>query len=875
VVKFPSYVFKGERKAFENAPIAVLLIRIAVLSLIILALAHPVKKTNFNKLSFENALIVVEDGWQNAKNWKQKKSAIKSVLDVAKRNASNVFLMTTAVKKDGSNPVFIGPVLPQKAMKVLKSLKPKNWKSDYSIVEKNIEKLVLEKTLQGNTKVFWLSSNFYGENLQTAMESAQLLGDLELIINEDEQETLKFISSVSRSLNKLEITVKRAKNLKFSESQKIAIFDEDDNALSKEILNFDENKDVANAVFYAPETVLNRAFKIQIISKFPVSSETYLLGDWKKKKTVGIVSYQNQKKQNPLLSKDYYVKKAIEPFAKIKTGSIKELLNSDLSTIVITDGFEYGEEKGLENFVKNGGTLLCFSKKGLQNSDLFPVKLKEGLRNMGGEISQEKNQNVADFPEKSLFYGIKNDNQIFVKTQLIAESSIDSNDKTIASLQDGTQLVTARNFGKGRVVFFHISSDASWSNLPLSTMFAQMLERIVLTSKDDFFSINKPIKLSLQNKLSAFAKMKKYKNKKEKKINLSDITSSVSSHNTPAGIYVAGSIKKGVNLCLKNCGLEHLEEIPYGAEVLNLSDIESEFDFSNVLYFLALSLLVFEQFFSLFLKDALPKNKKFFAIVFCFVFMFSNGVKAENIDYKSAIKAVSKTSVAIVKTGNKTIDEVAQNAFSSLEKEVLLRAGIALGKTAILDVENDELSLYPMVYWAISDAKKMPSEKGIKKINEYIASGGIVWFDTRNFAAKVSGSNVNANVNLNNLAQFLSIPAVKKVEKNHAVFNSFYEINSCSGRMEGDGLWLTQNSFNAWQNGIKNDGVSPIIIGSADWIGAWVKDKKNRPLFSAFDGEDGRENSFRCGVNIIIYALMGNYNKGKSQIDLILSGLKK
>ena len=50
--------------------------------------------------------------------------------------------------------------------------------------------------------------------------------------------------------------------------------------------------------------------------------------------------------------------------------------------------------------------------------------------------------------------------------------------KVWARLKDGTPLVTAAKRGDGQVVFFHVTANSDWSNLPLSGLFVEMLRRI-------------------------------------------------------------------------------------------------------------------------------------------------------------------------------------------------------------------------------------------------------------------------------------------------------------------------------------------------------------------------------------------------------------
>ena len=51
--------------------------------------------------------------------------------------------------------------------------------------------------------------------------------------------------------------------------------------------------------------------------------------------------------------------------------------------------------------------------------------------------------------------------------------------RTLAQLADGTPLVTALRMGKGMTILFHVTADTTWSNLPLSGLFVDMLRKIV------------------------------------------------------------------------------------------------------------------------------------------------------------------------------------------------------------------------------------------------------------------------------------------------------------------------------------------------------------------------------------------------------------
>ncbi len=69
--------------------------------------------------------------------------------------------------------------------------------------------------------------------------------------------------------------------------------------------------------------------------------------------------------------------------------------------------------------------------------------------------------------------------EVEVRTQVLAEPSPDLAGKVWATLDDGTPLVTASELGEGRVVLFHVTADPTWSSLPLSGLFVELLGRLM------------------------------------------------------------------------------------------------------------------------------------------------------------------------------------------------------------------------------------------------------------------------------------------------------------------------------------------------------------------------------------------------------------
>jgi hypothetical protein len=97
---------------------------------------------------------------------------------------------------------------------------------------------------------------------------------------------------------------------------------------------------------------------------------------------------------------------------------------------------------------------------------------------------------------------------------------------------------------------------------------------------------------------------------------------------------------------------------------------------------------------------------------------------------------------------------------------------------------------------------------------------------------------------------------------------SFYLLQQFPGRWAGGTLWVERSA------GRVNDGVSSVLIGGNDWAGAWAVDESGSPLLPAVPGgERQREMAYRFGVNLVMYALTGNYKSDQVHVPAILERL--
>jgi hypothetical protein len=180
----------------------------------------------------------------------------------------------------------------------------------------------------------------------------------------------------------------------------------------------------------------------------------------------------------------------------------------------------------------------------------------------------------------------------------------------------------------------------------------------------------------------------------------------------------------------------------------------------------------------------------------------------------------------------------------------------------------------------LANAQPLP-EPVLAKIDAYMKNGGMIIFDTRDAGLAFMPSGINRSADrttpLARLLGNLDIPRLEAVPEAHVLTKSFYLIKSFPGRYDNGQLWVEAEAPSESSRGRQArrvDGVSSILVTSNDFASAWALDERNQPLFPVVPGgEYQREMSFRAGVNIVIYALTGNYKADQVHVPALLERL--
>jgi hypothetical protein len=195
---------------------------------------------------------------------------------------------------------------------------------------------------------------------------------------------------------------------------------------------------------------------------------------------------------------------------------------------------------------------------------------------------------------------------------------------------------------------------------------------------------------------------------------------------------------------------------------------------------------------------------------------------------------------------------------------------VEVGEPVPVDPARDDLALFPLLYWAVpADHRELPAE-ALQRVQRYLESGGMILFDTRDAAALLPGQEGGGpgERRLAALLGGLDLPPVARVPPDHVLGRSFYLLQDFPGRFAGQPLWVDQAPQ------ALNDGVSSLVIGGNDWAAAWAEDDRGRTLFPVVPGgELQREMARRFGVNLVMYALTGNYKTDQVHVPALLERL--
>jgi hypothetical protein len=173
--------------------------------------------------------------------------------------------------------------------------------------------------------------------------------------------------------------------------------------------NFDAGAATADAVLSLPVELRNALTRIDIEAQSQAAS-TLLFDDRWQRRPVGVVTGGAQAKDPSLLDSDFYLERALGPYAELRRGPIPDLLKNPPTLILMDDTVQPSadERSQLTRFIAQGGVLVRFAGEHLAAArtdavdDLLPVQLRGG-RTLGSALQWSEPAHLAPFDATSPF----------------------------------------------------------------------------------------------------------------------------------------------------------------------------------------------------------------------------------------------------------------------------------------------------------------------------------------------------------------------------------------------------------------------------------------------------------------------------------------
>jgi hypothetical protein len=847
-----------------RTPLWLILLRMLLVALAIVGLAHPLLNPSARLAIDGPLLLVVDDGWAAAHDWPARQRLMRNLIDQAERENRRVALLDTAPRPGGEAAPAISLQRASDARAAADALTPLPWPTNRTAALSRLDALALD-----NANVVWLSDGLDSQDAFAFADRLNRLGALR-VVSDPADQLARLVAPAQQEGADLAVAVHRPSAEAPAEIA-VRVSGDDGRLLTRQSVTLAAGQRDAEVKLPMPGELRNQAARAEIEGEASAGAVLLLDERWRRR-PVGIVSTQPGEAAQPLLTGTFYLERALNPFSEVRRGTITDLLKRETAMLVLADAAPAGrdEHDALVKWLDDGGVLLRFAGPDLAESadDLLPVTLRRGGRTIGGALSWEQPAHLAPFPASSPFAGLPIPDDVTVLRQVLAEPALDLADKTWARLSDGTPLVTGERRGKGWLVLVHTTGSPAWSNLALSGLFVDMLRRIVGLSQGVAGVGDAP--LTPVETLDGYGRLQQAP-ASARPIAGKDFTAAVASAIQPPGFYGTLDSRHALNLASAVPALAPLTRLPAGVTRDSFTR-GSEIDLQPGLLAAALALVLLDLLIAYALRGLLPglgKRAATAALVAMAIVLAAPAARAADGNDDFALQASAELRLAYILTGDPQVDQVSRAGLIGLTGVLGRRTAVESGEPMAVDPEQDELIFFPLIYWPVTPDQPALSPHAVERLNRYLATGGTIFFDTRDQGEGGTGGLAgSATQRLRQIAAGLNIPPLQPVPPDHVLTKSFYLLQEFPGRWAGGQVWVQPTEDRV------NDGVSTVIIGSNDYAGAWAVDAQGRPAYPVVPGgEPQREMAYRFGVNLVMYTLTGNYKSDQVHVPAILERL--
>jgi hypothetical protein len=886
-----------ERETPARTPWWLLLLRLMLAAFIILAVAGPVWNPAGSDGRSGPLLLLVDNGFAAAHDWRERLNIAVERVEAADREGRSIAVVGLA---DRSGE--IQPSDPGAALERIRTYRPQPHLPDRQAHLDSIGRF-LERT--PDAEMVWISDGVSGVDAQSFIDGlARMTAERRITIIKSDRAPVLALAGTESLGGQFNVRIVRAEP-NGRDSGVARALDLKNLPLADTRFSFQAGATETTAQFDLPIEVRNSIARIEILGEGSAGAVT-LVDERGKRRRVGLVFGGTTDQAQPLLAPTYYIARALQPYAEVREGrggvadAVRQLIDEQVSVLVLADvgGLDQETLGRVTTFVEKGGLLLRFagSRLAAGNDELVPVRLRRGGRSIGGTLSWDTPRAFAPFTRESPFFGLGVSTEIGIRRQILAEPDSDLAAKTWASLVDGTPIVTADKRGDGLIVLFHVTADTTWSNLPLSGLFVDMLRRVTaLAGTPD--GIGAEARNADTQTVAPRLTLDGFGLLTTPPATARAVTRAYDQRATdehPPGFYGPVDSSLAVNALVPGDRLTPLDYAPLKARIAPLQGART-IDLRAPLLTLALLLFLADTLASLWLSGHLANlfervrraTAASAAIALATLVALAPAGEARAQGTATPLPPITRdnaeaalvTRLAYVVTGDAQVDATSKAGLTGLTHVLANRTALEPGDPIGIDPARDELAFYPVLYWPIVASRPQPSETAIRRLDAFMKGGGTVIFDTRDALNARPGGPVSAEAQyLRRMLSSLDIPELEPVPRDHVLTKTFYILEGFPGRYATGQTWVEALPPESQDEGNRparsGDGVSPIIITSNDFASAWAVGRRGEALYPTVGADPRqREISLRGGVNIVMYALTGNYKADQVHVPALLERL--
>ena len=876
---------KDEEAETDKTPWWLLLLRTLAIGALILGFAGPVLNPEDRVAGSGPLLIAVDGGWADARDWPERQEKIEALVGEAGAVGRTVALIRLSDAPDQVDFQTAEAWAGRAA-----GLQPQAWApADFAGWAAALP--------EGDFETVWLSDGLAHPGREDLLTVLQARGDVRVVEND---RPVLALHPAGYEDGKVTVAASRVP-AGAAVSVDVLAQGPDPSGVERDLgrvtLNFDVGAERAEAAIDLPPELRNRITRF-VLEGARTAGAVSLADDSLKRRKIALIQTGADEETLQLLSPLHYLRQALAPTADLIEANLTDSLQANPDVVILADVADVSasERADLTEWLEKGGLLLRFAGPVLAASDvsridedpLLPVRLREGGRTVGGAMSWGEPKALAPFPEGSPFFGLTAPPDVVVRQQVLAQPDPDLAERTIAALDDGTPLMTRKVVGSGQVVLVHVTANAEWSSLPLSGLFVQMLERLAVSTKpatpeatDLAGQIWVPeVVLDAFGQSSDAGELPGVEGEVLAKMIAEGPTA-----DTPPGLYAGAERRVALNVIGAETVLEPAAwpaSVPVDRLEANVARaLKGEF------LTLATALLLLDVLAALWLAGRLRGLARGASAVVVLALLAATPRDALAQDAGEAddfaLQATNSVVLAHVLTGDPKVDEMARAGLLGLSDKLWQRTSIEPMMPMGVDIEKDELAFFPFLYWPVVAGAAQPSDAAYAKLNQYLRTGGMILFDTRDAdVTGFGGGTTPEGQALQVIAEGLDIPPLEPMPSDHVLTRTFYLLQEFPGRHQSGQLWVEASPDAAAEaaEGMPfrnlNDGVTPVVIGGADWAAAWATDDLGVPMVQVgrgFAGEQQREIAYRFGINLIMHVLTGNYKSDQVHVPALLERL--